>query len=495
MQAVEGGAKRSMKVLAWICALMLVVSVLPLYAISFYSHPHYDDYGFSGDVHHAWMDGADLGTLLKTVAESAANVRQTWQGTYLGTILSNLQPGVFSESLYFLTTFFLLTILLVCFGFFFQTVLHIWCKAGRYETICITSLALFLMVQLMPQVNEGLYWFNGGIGNTFVYSLIALSLALLLRLWHTRGAKAVWLSIALVVLMAALGGGSYGGGLFLLCILLLITLYAIWNKQRFRLVYAGLLIVLAACFAYSMAAPGNDNRALIMGTRISAPTAVFKSLYYGVTLLGSYMTLPVVAVALFLVPIFWRLAKNSTVQCKHPLLVLVLGVGLFCAQLAPPMFSGVFIGGGRIQNTYYFSFIAMLLLYELYLVVFIQNRLEKPFVFSNKMKRGILVLSAALFALGVLGFSRPTDGTFTIKNLTGVEAAVSILRGEAQAYDAAMDEREALLNDPDEQEIVLTPLSSTPKTFMADSLATDTSGEITRALELYYRKQSVTIAW
>ncbi|MFH1512242.1 MAG: hypothetical protein ABIG45_02690 [Bacillota bacterium] len=493
MQSGRSGASLWVKVFAWLCALMLLAGVLPLYAISLYSHPHYDDYGFSANVRHTWEDTGSVSALLETVAESARSVRQTWQGTYLGTVLSNVQPGVFSESLYFFTTFILLTAFLLCFGFFFNTVLKLLFRAGSYEIIIVTSLALFLMLQLLPQISEGFYWFNGGIGNTFVYSLIALSLALMLRLWRVRGAKAWWLSAALLVLMAALGGGSYGGGLFLICIEALIVLFALWKKHRFRFVYIGLWIVLAVCFAYSVSAPGNSNRAAIMGTRISAPVAVTKSLYYGVTLIGSYLTLPVLAVMLCLSPLLWTLAQNSRISYKHPLLVLVTGIGLFSAQLVPPMYSGVFIGGGRIQNTYYFSFIVMILLYEIYLFGYIRQKLERPFSFSEKMKRGIAVLSAFLFIFGVLGFARPTDGSFGPKNLTGVEAAVSIARGEAQAYDEAMDERERLLNDPAVPDVVLTPLLSVPKTFMADTLSSDMADNISRLLEVYYRKQSVTV--
>lgn len=493
MQGGKAGASRAFKALAWLCALMFLLSVVPLYAIAFYSHPHYDDYGFSQNVRHAWLNSGDVGTLIQTVAASAQTVRQTWQGTYLGTILSNLQPGVFSESLYFLTAFILLTAFIAGFFFFFYTVLRVLFQADFHQILCVASLAMFLMLQLLPQINEGFYWFNGGIGNTFVYTLIAVSLALLIRLWRAQGAKAWGLSAALVVLMIALGGGSYGGGLFLLGILGLLILYALFKKHRFRFVYLGLFLILAACFAYSMSAPGNANRASIMGTRISAPVAVIKSLYYGVTLLGNYLTLPVIAVLLFLLPLFWKLVQNSTWKFSHPLLVLALGAGLFCVQLAPPMFSGVFIGGVRIQNTYYFSFIVMVLLYELYLIGYVQRKLGKPLELTETAKRGVAVLAAFLFGLGLLGFARPTDGAFGPKNLTGVEAAVSMLRGEAQAYDAAMDERERLLNDPTVTDVTLIPLLQTPKTFMADSLASELAENIADSLRQYYRKQSVTV--
>ena len=288
---------------------------------------------------------------------------------------------------------------------------------------------MFLMLQLMPQISEGFYWFNGGIGNTFVYSLIVLSLALMIRFWRAEGAKAWWLGALLLLLMAALGGGSYSGGLFLICMMALVVLFAFVKKHRFRFVYLGLTLVLIACFAYSMAAPGNDARAAIMGTRISAPTAVIKSLYYGVTLLGNYMSLPVVAVLLFAAPLLWTMTENSKFSFKYPLLILVLGVGLFCVQLVPPMYSGVFIGGGRIQNTYYFSFIV-----DGVTVRTVsdrcysekageKHRLSFP---RSRCSAGIAICGGVpVCTSAFLGFSRPTDNSFGPKNLTGVEAAVS----------------------------------------------------------------------
>ena len=56
-----------------------------------------------------WKDTGDLGAALKAALENAARTRYTWQGTYTGTLLSNLQPGTFSEELYWISGCFLLT--------------------------------------------------------------------------------------------------------------------------------------------------------------------------------------------------------------------------------------------------------------------------------------------------------------------------------------------------------------------------------------------------
>ena len=74
--------------LAWLCTLLLLAGVLPLYAISFHNHPYYDDYGFSAGVHQAWSRTHSLEHALSAAWNSAVAVRANWQGTYTGTLLS-----------------------------------------------------------------------------------------------------------------------------------------------------------------------------------------------------------------------------------------------------------------------------------------------------------------------------------------------------------------------------------------------------------------------
>ena len=86
-----------------LCLLALGFSVLPLYLMTGYNHPYYDDFGFSAAPHQVWKETGDLGAALKAALKNAAQTRYTWQGTYTGTLLSNLQPGTFSEELYWIS--------------------------------------------------------------------------------------------------------------------------------------------------------------------------------------------------------------------------------------------------------------------------------------------------------------------------------------------------------------------------------------------------------
>lgn len=495
---------RTKRILAWICALLLLVSTLPLYVISLYNHPYYDDYGFSADVHAVWQKQHSLSQVLDTAWRSAQNVRNSWQGTYTGTLLSNIQPGVFSESLYFLTTFFLLTAFLLCFGFFLKVVFMDWVGLSTHESVILISLTLILLVQFMPDVDEAFFWFNGGIGNTFIYSLIALSLGLCGKLVHCKGrVRQTALTLSLLLLMVLLGGGSYGGGVFGLLIYALLALRGFMQKNPKRWLFLAFFCVLLACFLYSMSAPGNTVRAGAIGYQGSPVKAILQAFYYGIAVAGNYVRLPLIAVTALLVPFFAKAAKRSSHRFTHPWRILLGGVCLYCAQFAPPLYSGVFIGGGRIIDTYYQSFVVLWLLYAFYLTGFAVRKLEKKSYFSRHITalthpsprafRSLLLCVSCLMLIGCMAYKRPQDSLYGPQNMASGSAVLSLLRGEAAQYDREMKQREALLNDTSQPDVTLTPLSVVPDIFMKDLLTYDAPYDVKPDLCKYYGKDSITL--
>lgn len=494
MGAKAGAGKLSAikRTLMWLSVLALVIGTLPLYAIAPYNHPYYDDYGFSASVRRVWRDTGSVSAALNAAVENAQSIRQTWQGTYTGTLLSNVQPGVFSESLYYLSNFFLLTAFLVCFGVFYGTVFGALGLA-RGERVTLACLCMTLTIQFMPDMGEAFFWFNGGVGNTFIYSLLALAVALGVRLLRakTRGTRAA-LTAALAVLMVLLGGGSYGGGLFGLCgyALVLVALFCRRHPQKWR--FAALFAVFAACFLYNMSAPGNSVRAWTIGYQAPPARAVVQALYYGVMQTGTYIRLPLIAITLLLLPFIYRAAGESRLRFAHPWLCLLLMGGLYCTQLAPPLYSIAGIGDGRIENTYFESFVCMWFLYVYYLAGFAARRLEKNGALKPTLSRfgagayrGLALASACMLAVGCLAWKLPGDELYGVQNMGGVSAALSILSGEAAQYDREMDEREALLNDPSLPQVTLKPLTTVPRVFMEDMISS--------SLAVYYGKEAIHI--
>jgi len=478
------------KLFAWVCVLALAVTTLPLYAIAFYNHPYYDDYGFSAPVHQAWKETGSLNAVFSAAIESAQKTRLTWQGTYTGTMLSNLQPSLFSESLYWIGNFILLTAFILCFWVLFSVLFR---KLGlaKWARVSLCSLSITLMIQFMPDVGEAFYWFNGGIGNVFIYSLLALAIALLVKLCSCKG-NGVGYILALAVLAVLLGGGSYGGGLFSLCLLAVLLAWLFAKKHAKRWHVLGIGLVFAVCFAYSISAPGNAVRAGVIKYESSAVKAVVQSLYYGAALMGGYVDLPLLAITLVLLPALFEAAKKSEYAFRHPWLVLMIGACLFCTQLTPPLYSIASIGAGRIVNTYFISFTVMWFLYVYYLCGHFARKISLPEM--NVRRFGALVLAAlCMLGAGSLAFKRSGDVLYGVQNLSGPSAALSIITGEASQYDWEMTQREQLLNDATQPVITLRTLTAVPAVFMDDLIMPNATYDVRPSLCLYYGKEAIRI--
>ena len=78
--------------------------------------------------------------------------------------------------------------------------------------------------------------------------------------------------------------------------------------------------------------------------------------------------------------------------------------------------------------------------------------------------------------------------------MASMSALRSLLNGEAQAYDEAMDKRDAALNDPAQPEVVLEPVAEIPAAFMGDALESDNLEYVLNLYTEYYEKQRVTVA-
>ena len=437
-----------LKWLAVASVLLLLLGTLPLYAIAFDNHPYYDDYKFSAETHAVWQRTHSPTAVLAAALDSAQAERERWQGTYTGTFMSNLQPGVFSENLYWLTTFLLLSATLLGIGFLLWTLLRHVLHAGIEQAVIATSLTLFVSIQFLPAVNEAFFWFNGGIGNIFIYALLAFALALRYR-------------------------------------------------NRFRLIYVALALLLVACFAYNMSAPGNALRARAIGRGLSPVVAVARALYYGVALMGEYFSLPVAALALGLAPILYPLARDSAYRFRHPALVGLLGVLLFCAQLTPPLYAGVFLGGPRAYNTYYVSFLLLLIVCETYALGALARRLARngrpaPAI-TPYAARFAAIAAACLFAVGCLGYKPAGEVLYGPMHMAGGSAALSLVNGEARTYHREMLAREALLRDASQPTVTLAPLSRVPAVFMPDLLTPGALDDVRPVLARYYGKQAVLL--
>ncbi len=487
-----------LRALSWVCAAALLLSLLPLFGLSLFNHACYDDYGFSLRTHAAWRQ---TGSLLATVAAAAENtrgIRYTWQGTYTSSFVSALQPALFGESLYWLSTAFLLTLLLFSLWFFLRQALLRALGADRDAFRIVYCLTALVMVQFVPDVSEAFFWYNGGVAYTMVWSLMLLRLGS----WFAfeRSARAGrWLWFALTAcLTVLLGGGTYGTLLFAALVDLLLLARAMLIRRKDRIAEAALTLGLLACFAYSASAPGNLVRAATLSGAVSAPKAVAQALYFGTALMGSWCSLAMLALWFAAAWLMRDALRRSSLSFRYPGWVTALGVGLFCAQLAPTLYTGIYLGDGRSMNAYYFTCVLMGGALSLYWMGWGLRRWDakpRPAAPQDGPAPGLRLTAvcacAALMLAGCLAYKPEGKTYYGPQNTASGSALLSLATGQAQAYDAAMDARDRQFNDAAQTDLILTPVQDVPDAFMSDVTVGVQTEYVQGLYAEYYGKHSV----
>ena len=76
-------------------------------------------------MNHVVKNGGGLFDILSASFQQVKDTYLDWQGTYAAIFVFSLQPAAFSEHIYFLTTFVMLTALIASTLFFVNTIFNI----------------------------------------------------------------------------------------------------------------------------------------------------------------------------------------------------------------------------------------------------------------------------------------------------------------------------------------------------------------------------------
>ncbi|MCE5343608.1 MAG: hypothetical protein LLF96_08525 [Eubacteriales bacterium] len=494
----------SHRAVAWLCVLLLLVSLAPMIALSFYNHAFYDDFGFSLLTRDAWTSTGSVAAVLQAAMQNTIGIRQTWEGTYTTSFLGALQPAVFGESLYWITTIVLLGGLLLALCYFLWQALHgVFGLNGAVVAVAVGALG-FVMVQFTPNVAEGFYWFNGGVAYTLLWSLLLLTAGLWLHFLRVQGRQKRALFFALLAAMSALlGGAKYSTVLYASLLAAGFTAWAFLRKKPGKWGYLALTAMLLAGFAFSMAAPGNAVRAQTLTGGMSAPKAVLEAVYFGLALIGHSFSLPLLAAVALVTVLAIPALRQSELRFSHPIWATLFATALYCAQLAPTLYTGNYLGDGRVINTYFFTFVLTVALLTLYWAGYLLRRYadtQAPALpgsssapRKSRVKAATLLLLAGLMAVGCVAYHPDGAASYGPQNMAGGSALRSVLSREAATFDAAMDRQVALLSDPMLTDVTLTPVGDTPASFMGDALRADNVEYVLNLYAEYYHKASVAL--
>lgn len=175
--------------LCLIMGILFAASLIPLLILSFYAHPAGDDYVYGVQAHLTWEGTHSLIETIKTALSTVKNYYGSWQGTYSSIFLMALQPAVFSQRLYFLTTFLMLGMLTAGTAFLIHILFTRYLRFPLSLRLILTFSVLTLCIQNLEEGKSAFYWYNGAVHYVFMHSCMLFLLAFLL-LFLKAGSRA-----------------------------------------------------------------------------------------------------------------------------------------------------------------------------------------------------------------------------------------------------------------------------------------------------------------
>ncbi len=494
-----------------------ILTLVPLLIIGRYDYPSADDYTMALGTRLTYESTGSLCAVGRTVLGETARYYRTWIGYFTSCLFTTVNPAVFGEKWYALTPVIVLSGLHAGVIAFFYVLLERVLGIGRYARRCITVLALFLMIQQMPEGGlraEAFYWYSGAGNYTLTFSLVLLYLAAYLLGIFCRGRKGRrWLAAAAGTGFFA-GGGNYLSALSAAIVSVCGCLWLIWeNRTRQEkggnesacAPKSGILpeLLPAVCmlcgFALNCLAPGNQVRGAD-AQGFGALKSILLSFYYTLLYpLNQWMNWSVLLLLALTAAMFWMSFDEHgaeedggasrlgwQIAFDHPLPVSLFAYGLVSATVTPALYAQGNISAGRIQSTFWLHYVLVLILLEWYLVGAFRKILGRT---AGKPGSGALkttiVLGGVLLIFSVLTMKgNPYFYTFG--------SAVEDLRnGSAGAYGRENAEREAVLKDAGQEDAVLVRYTARPELLYYQDISEDPDDWVNRRLCQYYHKKSV----
>lgn len=460
--------KIAIKQVAWISVLIYLISIIPLLILSAYAYPCADDFGYGAACHQTWVQTHSVWQTIWQAMLTAYDRYFTWQGTFSSVFLFALQPAVFGETLYWVTTPIMLVLLTLGVWYIMKVVLGKCLGADRHSVMIITSLVLFFTVQCMVDGAQGLFWYNGAAHYIIMHSLYLVLVAL--QIGQLRKEKGAWWETVFSTLLAFfISGGNYITALLYGITVFTFIIILIWEKQKkkiLRLIVPFVVFIIG--FLFNVMAPGNavrqENFADTPGVISSVLISFSDCLQY---VLGEWLDWRVVFMAVLILPVALRVVRKTTFRFRYPLLVAGYSYCCLSAMFTPTIFATGSIGANRIHNVIYSMFLILLALNVIYVTGWMVQKGYLTVKTNGQDKRYFIqIFMIGICMVGITAFIAP-------ETYTSAEALNTIFSGEAESFRKTNMQRRTILVDEQVRDVILPRYEEVPSLLYIDDISTE----------------------
>ena len=395
--------------------LLWALLLLPFFLGTPAAHPATDDFTFAAYTHPTWEATHSLPHVIKDALSYAVRTWRDWQGTFTGVVVMALNPAVFNLHRYGLHAVFLLVLNIVAVLVFLSHFLLALSVPRRLRIpmmLCLSATQLLFL----PDIVEGIYWFNGAWFYTGANAVALFTLTLCDCVPRGMVARRMAALVSVLVLFF-LGMDNYitammtlAGLFFLACL----RVYAVRGQGMGKALITQrrlflLLLPIALGLFLSVVAPGNRVRMATDGAHESGTAWLLSSLLWTARDAGRYilrfsLKTPLLALLLALTPVLssalpaWR--KGDGV----PTVIMTLAgfYLILCAMIVPHMYSSGYAGSGRVVNMYH-DYVLLALPLAWILILRRLSGKARLWLCERRTRTGFLCAAVLAFAVCLLG--------------------------------------------------------------------------------------------
>ncbi len=475
------------------CVVVFVaLMTIPILLMSFFSFPIADDLDYSIKIKEAIDSGSfNFIEVLGIAFESVVNKYMTWQGTYTSMFIMALQPGIYGEQFYFLTTWILVFISLIGFLYSGKKLLQV-IQVDSKTALFISLLIWYFYIQTIPDIKEGLFWYNGAMHYLL---FLVLTLVLVANIINQYNFGTRYRNIAINSILGFLisGGNTVTAFASILLMVLVIIYILVFDKIKRKImpIFFPLLSSIVG-FVIMLIAPGNAVRQQFVEFSPSVYATISEVAFtYFDFAYEKWLSFSFGLFLILLTPFMFIITKKikgfSLVKFA---IVVVSQYVLVCAMLCVIHYGVGHFAAGRVMNAIYpVFFISMIIIYGYIIGLLQQHEIVtvdflKLSRFNKNLTSGVcaLIILIAIFFLGSNNYQYSTSGM----------ALAEFRGGTPFIYKQQMQQRMSVLKDESVTDVVFEPHISSVF-FGNEILSEDSSFWTNIGLSEYYNKTSVSL--
>lgn len=497
--------KPDTRLVAVLAVSALLALLVPLFRISVYTNPWYDDYGYAIAVKNFLAEEYSLPSALKGAVYCVRTQWWAWQGTFSSCFLMAIAPMAWEEGLYYLGTQFLIVILPLSVFTLMWTVLRRILGADAPSGVILSAAAAAAAVVFIYSDRDGFYWFNAGIHYVGTHSLLLLTAAVWIRLLMGEGRWSAVFLFPWSLLGAVAGSGANYVTALQGAVLAasLIGLGALLCRKRTLLLLPS-FVVYAYGFRMNVIAPGNSKRAVILNnggrSAMGALEAVKDSFLEAFRYLWTFTGFRTLLLMALLVPVIWGMVKKISFRFRFPGLVLAWSFCLYATGFTPSLYAMGHGGVGRTLNAVKITFQILLFFNQVYWLGWLQKKVGQEGWAAKAARRmkGLLKMPEACggvpisfyLAMGGAMLALFLADPWRVGHYSAYCAYWSVHTGDANEYHKEYLARvETIVNGGDVVEVE--PYHFRPAPLFMGDLSTDPNNGANRFMANWYGKEAV----